>query len=242
MKARRLGARQFALIAGALFLCGAFLAGCDDERVTIIRDSSIPIPKHATWAWRPEAPPPPPRGQVRDHGDNRPVISRDVMNPPGNPPYNAPYNGGGPYRANMVREPESDNQEIRERVRLGIERELKDKGFQKVSDPAAADFLVDYHFAVRGHDAVVGYPYGGYPGLVCGPFGCWNSWGWGPPDMHYEDVHFREGTFVFDFVKQNTGRRAYRAIGEEPVRKKTFNQDEVNGAMHHLLRGLKSHS
>jgi hypothetical protein len=101
---------------------------------------------------------------------------------------------------------------------------------------------VDYHFAVRGHDALVGYPAGGYPGLVCGPFGCWNSWGWGPPEMHYEDVHFREGTFVFDFVKQNTGRRAYRAIGEEPVRKKTFNQDEVNSAMHHLLKGLKSHS
>lgn len=227
MKVRGFAVRHLALFAGALVLCGLFLVGCDDERVTMIRDRSIPVPKHATWAWRPEAPPPP-KAQLREDSDKRPVTSRDEIAP-------------RDRRDNVVREPDADQEAIRQRVRTAIEQQLTEKGFKQVSDPAEADFLVDYHFAVRSRNVLVPRGYGGYPGVVCGPFGCWNSWGWGPPDLHYEDVHFRAGTFVFDFVKRNTHQRAYRAIGQESVRNKNFTQDEVNAAIHHLLKGLKGH-
>ena len=225
MHARRFAVRSLPLIAAAIVLCGLFIAGCDDERVTTFRDRSVPISKHASWAWRP-MPAPPPNAQANTgSGDNRPVTSRDVMVP----------------RENVVHQPDPEQEAIRQRVRTAIEQQLTQKGFTQVSDPAVADFLVDYHFAERGHNVEVARGYGGYPGLVCGPFGCWNSWGWGPPEIHYEDVHFREGMFVFDFVKRNSGVRAYRAIGQESAHKNSFTQSDINESIHRLLGGLKGH-
>src|SRR2546422_768873 len=78
------------------------------------------------------------------------------------------------------------------------------------------------------------------PGLVCGPFGCWESWGWGPAAVGYENIRFREGTIVFDFTKQSTNRLAYRAIGQKPVHRDTFNQDEISEFVHHMLGKLKT--
>ena len=108
---------------------------------------------------------------------------------------------------------------------------------------AAADFLVDYHFAVQRHNMTVqtGYP-GGYPGVVCGPFRCWEGWGWGPPEVGYEHIRFREGTIVFDLVQRSTKHLVYRAIGEKPVNRKAFSltQDEIDGLVRHLLKDLKT--
>src|SRR5205814_207749 len=50
----------------------------------------------------------------------------------------------------------------------------------------------------------------------------------------------REGTVVFDFVKQSTKRLVYRAIGQKPVRRDTFNQDEISEFVHHILGKLKT--
>ena len=37
------------------------------------------------------------------------------------------------------------------------------------------------------------------PVLVCGYYGCWQSWGyWGPPGYAVRTVHYREGSIVFD--------------------------------------------
>jgi Domain of unknown function (DUF4136) len=222
MQSRGSRMRSLPLLAAALVLCGLFVAGCDDESLRITTDHTIPIPKHATWAWRP-APLPPAGAQAG--GDNRAVTSRDVINP----------------RGPVPSQPDPEQDAIRQRVRTAIEQQLTEKGFKQVSDPGAADFLVDYHFALHRQDVEVPRGYSGYPGLVCGPFGCYNSWGWGPPEYHYEDVHFREGTFVFDLVKSNTGARAYRAVGQEPTRNHDFTQDRVNRAIHRMLRDLKSH-
>jgi len=126
-------------------------------------------------------------------------------------------------------------------VRTAIEQSLTSKGFKQVSDPAAADFLVDYKFAVNRGNATVPVGYGGaYPGLVCGPFRCWESWGYGPAFAGYENVHFREGTIVFDLMQQDK-HPVYRAVGEKPVRRDAFSltQDEINGLVHHLLKDLK---
>ena len=216
MKYRMNGIGKSPLLAASVLICGLLLAGCDDH-VTVIRDPDIPVPKGSTWAWKPVAAP-------RD-ADRRPVISRDVIS----------------RRETIARGPSGDNEIVRERIRTAIELTLSSKGLRQVSDPRDAEFLVDYHVAVRRHNVSVEHVYpGGYPGLVCSPYGCWESWGWGPPEVSYENIRFREGTVVFDLVKESTRRLAYRAIGQKPVHRDTFNQDEINEFVHHMLGKLKT--
>jgi hypothetical protein len=182
----------------------------------VIRDPDIHVLKGSTWAWRPVAPP--------KDADKRPVVSRDVVS----------------RGETVARQSDADKEIVRQRIRTAIEQNLVSKGLKPVSDPQAADFLVSYHVAVRRHDVTVerAYP-GGYPGVVCGPYGCWESWGWGPPAVGYENIRFREGTVVFDFVKQSSKRLAFRAIGQKPVHRDTFSQSEISEFIHHMLGKLK---
>ena len=204
------------LMVASILAGGLLLAGCD-EHVEIIRDRDIPVLKHQTWAWGPTP--------VRKEAKNeRPVVSRDVI--------------GG--RETVAREADPANEVVRQELRTAIERQLTAKGLKQVSDPATADFLVDYHFAMRRHNATVERVYpGAYPGLVCGPFGCWQGWGYGPAEISYENIRFREGTFVFDLIRSDPKRLAYRAIGQEPAHHATFSNDQVEDMVHALLKGLK---
>jgi len=204
------------MLAASILLCGLGLAGCD-EHVEIIRDRDIPILKHQTWAWRP--------APVRQEAKNeRPVISRDVIG----------------RRPPAATEFDPADEIVRKELRTAIERRLTEKGLTQVSDAAAADFLVDYHFAMRRHNVTVERVYpGAYPGLVCGPYGCWQGWGYGPPEVSYENVRFREGTFVFDLFKRDAKRVAYRAIGMEPPYRTTISHDQVDSMVHALLKDLK---
>jgi len=204
------------LLAASILLCGLGLAGCD-EHVEIIRDRDIPVLKHQTWAWRP--------APVRKEAKNeRPVISRDVIG----------------SRETVVKENDPANEIVRNELRTAIERRLTEKGLTQVTDAVAADFLVDYHFAMRRHNVTVERVYpGAYPGLVCGPYGCWQGWGYGPPEVSYENVRFREGTFVFDLFKRDAKRVAYRAIGMEPPYRTTISHDQVDSMVHALLKDLK---
>ena len=43
-------------------------------------------------------------------------------------------------------------------VKTDIEQDLARKGFQQVSDPAAAEFLVDYHVGIRRATETVARP------------------------------------------------------------------------------------
>jgi len=213
------------LLTAAALLSLIFVAGCD-EYVQVTRDRDVRIARNATWAWRPaveEA------AAAARPGDNRPVTSRDDIR--------------RDQRAQPARrDPDANDDIVRGRVKTAIEQTLTSKGFKQVSDPAAAEFLVDYKFAVNRHNATapVGYP-GAYPGLVCGPFRCWESWGYGPAYLGYENIHFREGTIVFDWVQQSAKHLAYRAVGEKPVRRDAFSltQSDINDLVHHLLKDLK---
>ncbi|HEY2548478.1 MAG TPA: DUF4136 domain-containing protein [Candidatus Acidoferrum sp.] len=205
-------------------------AGCDDY-VQITRDRDVHIPRNATWAWRPVVEEPAVarnnRGPNNPTGDNRPVISRDE------PARNQPVRRG----------PDPNDEIVRGRVRTAIEQTLASKGFKQVSDPGAADFLVDYKYAANRHDATVPVAYGTpYPGLVCGPFRCWDSWGYGPAFVGYENIRFREGMIVFDLIQTRDRHQVYRAIGQKPVRRDAFSltQDEINDLTHHLLKDLKT--
>ena len=216
MKHRMKGIGKSPLLAASVLICGLLLAGCDDH-ITVIRDRDIPVLKGSTWAWKPVATP--------RYSDRRPVVSRDVIS-----------------RGEIIaRDPGANNEIVRQRIRTAIEQTLSSKGLRQVSDPQAADFLVDYHVAVRRHDVTVQRVYpGGYPGLVRGPFGCWESSGWGPTEVSYENIRFREGTVVFDLVEQSNKRLAYRAIGQKPVHRDTFNQGEISEFVHHMLGKLKT--
>lgn len=204
-------------------LCGGLLvAGCDDY-VQITRDPGVRIPKLATWAWRPAAE----QAKTRDARDARPVVSRDVIS----------------HGETAERDTKADNEMVRQRVKRAIEQTLTSKGLNPISDPKAADFLVDYQFAVERRNVRVPVAYGaGYPGVVCGPYGCWNSGGWGPTLVGYEHVRFREGTMVIDLVQQSTKHMVYRAVGEKHVNRNTFTltQEEINGLVHHLLKDLRT--
>ncbi len=203
----------------AACLSGLVAAGCDDH-VQITRDPDVRIAKGATWAWRPFTEP------VADR-DSRKVLSRDTTR------RNEP----------VSREMSAENQIVQDRVKTAMQQALTAKGLKQVSDPAAADFLVDYHFAVERRNATVQTVYpGAYPGLVCGPYRCWEGWGYGPAAVGYERIHFREGTIVFDLMQQATKHQVYQAVGEKPVRRDTFSltQDEINGLVNHLLKDLKT--
>jgi len=219
------------LLTAAAFVSLIFAAGCD-EYVRITRDRDVRIPKNATWAWRPvvEEAAVPRANRTPDNraGDNRPVTSRDDLT---RTPRNQP----------VARVPDPNDEVVRGRVKTAIEQTLSSKGFKQVGDPAAADFLVDYKFAVNRGNATVPVGYGGaYPGLVCGPFRCWESWGYGPAYVGYENIHFREGTIVFDWVQQDR-HPVYRAVGEKPVKRDAFSltQGDINDLVHHLLKDLK---
>jgi hypothetical protein len=215
MKYRTYGKGTSPLLAATVLVCGLLLAGCDDH-IEVIRDPGIPVYKGSTWAWRPMA-------ATRDE-DRRRVVSRDVIS----------------RRESIARDPYGSNDVVRERVRIAIEQALSSKGLRQVSDPRDADFLVEYHLAVRKHDVALQRVYASsYPGVVCGPYGCWESWGWGPPVVSYENIRYREGTIVFDLVNQSRKRLAYRAIGQKPVNRNTFSQNEITEFVHHMLGKLK---
>jgi hypothetical protein len=221
-------ARTSPLLLGALVASGLFFTGCD-AHVDVVRDHSVIIPKHATWAWRPDTAEKKDKDATSDD-----VISRDVISDDGR-------------SETISRDPRSDNETLRLAIRTDIEQEMRSKGFKQVADPAAAQFLADYHFAIRRHTAAEGGGYreggyrGGYPGFVCGPFGCWASytWGyWGGP-YGYRNPNYREGTIVFDFVQQSSNKVAFRAVGQKEMNNEALSTNHVRDAVHRLLRDLK---
>jgi hypothetical protein len=201
----------------------AFVAtGCDDH-VRITRDPDVRIRKGASWAWAPE-----PQLAAAPSRDGRRVLSRDTAGPP---------------PRDMVREDNPNNQIVQDKVRQAIQQTLMSKGLMQSSDPAKADFLVDYHFATEKRRETVQTVYpGAYPGLICGPYGCYRGWGYGPAAVGYEQVHWRAGTIAFNFMQNPSRHLVYQAIGEKPVRRDTFSltQDEINGLVNHLLKDLKA--
>jgi hypothetical protein len=207
-----------------LFLGGMVLAGCEDN-VEVLRDPDLHIAKGMTWAWRPMGTP----GQAKQDGQGRPVVSRDVIAP------SAP----APAPQTLESNRDWNTQANRNQLQQAIEHSLKSKGLVQVNDPATAAFLVDYHVAVKARTATSVYP-GGYPGVVCGPYGCWSGWGWGAPEMEFQNVRYHEGTFVIDLAERNPKKLAYRAISRKSLSNKTtITPYQAQEAVNQLLKSLK---
>jgi len=208
------------LPCAAVLACAAVFAGCD-EHIVVDRDPGVRIQKGMTWAWRPQ-----PQQQEARSESGRKVISRDVISPRDKRPQREFPN-------------HSQNDIVHTRTRITIEQTLKSKGLTEVSDPAAADFLVDYQVGVQGRRERVAVPVDP-PVLVCGYYGCWQSWGyWGPPGYAVRTVHYREGTIVFDLVRQADNKMAYRATYEKPLDWNGLDQEHVNSGVKKMLKELK---
>ena len=204
-----------ALLAGATAFA---LAGCDD-RVFYDRDSSIPIHRGMTWAWRPAGPPP---------GADRRAVSRDMVGPN--------REMAGPSRE-YRRNPDWENDIVRNRIAHAFEQNLSAKGLVQVNDASRADFLVEFQFGVQPRRERVATPV--YrSGLVCGYYGCRDGF-YGPPGAYVRTVQYHEGTIEFDLFDQQSNRPAYHAVRENQVHRDSFRDSEVNEGVKHLLKGLK---
>src|SRR5258706_1001594 len=193
MLPQRLVKGRATFLAIGAIACTALLSGCD-EYVHITRAPDVHIARHATWAWRPAA-------EEASQRDSRRVISRVDMR----------------RGETVTRETDADSDVLRGKVKSAIERNLAEKGLKEADDPEDADFLVDFHIAVRRRNMTVERVYPGvYPGLMCGPFGCYGGWGYGPAAVGYENVRFREGTIVVAVVENPSDHLVYRVVGEEP--------------------------
>ena len=201
------------LLAGVL-VGGLALVGCDDN-VEILRDPDVRVAKGMTWAWRPLTPPP---AKARKDGDDRQVVSRDVITT-------------APPQQRLESKREWNTEANRQLLKSAIERALNSKGLVQVSDPATADFLVDYHVAVKTRRATVEEVYPGWG---------WWGWGWGPPEVEFRTVRWHEGTFILDLALRNPKKLAYRAIGPKELNNKfTITPYQAQSAVNHLLKGLK---
>jgi hypothetical protein len=204
------------LMAAVLF-GGLALAGCDDRSVEIQRDPDVKIARGMTWAWRPMTPH---TANEKREAEGRPVVSRDVIN------------SASPAQQHLESNRDWNTEANRDRLREAIANGLRSKGLVQVNDPATADFLVDYHVAVRTERGAVQEVYPGW------------GWGWwGPPAVWYHPVRIHEGTFVLDMALQNPRKLAYRAIGHKDLGygyNRTISHYQAENAVNHLLNGLKT--
>jgi hypothetical protein len=216
--------RSRAFLPGvAVLACAAVFAGCDDH-VVVDRDPSVRIQRGMTWAWRPQ----PQAQDVRNDGGRR-VISRDVI----------PQRNGPPPQRAFPSHADPQKDIVHTRTRIAIEQTLASKGLTQVTDPAAADFLVDYQVGIQSRRERVAVPVD-YPVLVCGYRGCWESWGyWGPTGYAVQTVGYREGTIVFDLVRRGDDKMAYRATYEKLLDWNSLDQGHVNGGVKKMLKELK---
>jgi hypothetical protein len=206
----------------AVLACAAVFAGCDDH-VVVDRDPSVRIQKGMTWAWRPA-----PQAQEMRKEDGRKVISRDVI-----PQRNVPPQREFPAYA----DPQKDI--VHTRTRIAIEQTMASKGLTQVSDPGQANFLVDYQVGIQSRRERVAVPVNP-PVLVCGYYGCWNSWGyWGPAGYAVRTVPYRAGTIIFDLVRRGDDKMAYRATYEKALDWKGMEQNQVNSGVQKMLKELK---
>lgn len=204
--------------------CAAMLAGCDDH-LTVDRDPSVKIQKGMTWAWRPM---PLEKSEAHETGARK-VISRDVI----------PQSGAPAPKRNFPAHADPEKDMIHMRTRIAIEQTLASKHLKQVTDPAAADFLVDYQVGVENKRERVAQPVNP-PVLVCGYYGCWQSWGyWAPAGYVYRTEHYSEGSIVFDLVHSADDRLAYRAVYGKKLDEKGMDQQHVTSGVQKMLEKLQ---
>lgn len=141
--------------------------------------------------------------------------------------------------------PMIDNDIVHNRIQNAIAAQLEAKGLRRVDDAGKADFLVDYHMGV--HEAQTTVQNLRQPGprpvpvIQCGQKNCWQTWYWGywgPPEVSYHNVKYREGSLMIDLVQRSSGKLAWRAISQSPVTPDSYSDQQVNDGIAGMLKKL----
>lgn len=139
-------------------------------------------------------------------------------------------------------DPRVNNSIIHGRVQHAVEAVLAQKGFRQ-TDPARADFLVEYRVGVRDRRETVSQVVGPPPGPIgYGPYGPWGAgWAWGyygPPVVTTREIRYTEGALLIDLIQRSTGRLAFRATGTDSITREDGSEEAVREVVTRLLRDL----
>ena len=128
----------------------------------------------------------------------------------------------------------SRNPLVVQRAQDAIEAELARKGFSYISDPAAADFVVDFTIGSQERMDVQSYP-SAYVGPYWGYSGWWGSHYWG----NEIDVHqYREGTLSIDVFDAHTHKPVWHGWARKELTQS--DQEHSEGPIHAAVKAVLS--
>lgn len=129
-------------------------------------------------------------------------------------------------------DPRIDNDIIRERIRSAINTNLGAKGFQLVSDPAAAQLLVAYYIGIQpGTDYRVNTYGPSYYGYGWGMYGA-------PTDVDVRAVNYVEGTLILDLKDRSSGQLAWRATSTKRINEGDGAQARIDALVANMVKAL----
>ncbi len=115
---------------------------------------------------------------------------------------------------------------VMQRAQDDIIQDLVSKGYQPASDPAAADFAVDFTIGSRERTDINSYP---EPYAAMG----WGGWGWGPGwwggpywGSTLDVRQVREGTLSIDVFDAHTHRPVWHGWAKKDLSRQDIEQSE----------------
>lgn len=130
-----------------------------------------------------------------------------------------------------------DNPLVVQRTEDDITQELIRKGYQQASDPATADFAVDFTIGSRERTDINSYP-APYAGVGWTGWGGGPGWWGGPYWGNTIDVRqVREGTLSIDAFDTHTRRPVWHGWAKKDLSRQDIEQSEgpIRGAVQAVL-------
>jgi hypothetical protein len=124
--------------------------------------------------------------------------------------------------------PFADNDLLRKKLRIAIEKALDERGFVRVETPEEADFLVTWDVTLEEQIRVNGVASGGYYGGYYG----YRVW-----DGTSTVRTYQESTLIIDLIDAKTRQLAWRGWGDRvvPTRDRDRGQERLNMGARDIL-------
>lgn len=127
------------------------------------------------------------------------------------------------------------NPVVRQWINAAVERELAARGLGRAATGVRPDFLVAYHAWGKTKIEVSQYGYGYYPGPYYYGYGMYP---YGAASGVVTDVReYKEGTFVLDFVDNETKLLAWRGTASGTLAGSEPTPADVNDIVSQVLKG-----
>lgn len=132
--------------------------------------------------------------------------------------------------------PSVRNPVVREWINAAVQRELAAKGCSRAPTGVQPDFLVAYHAWGKTKVEVSQYGYSYMPGPYYYGYGMYP---YGAAGGVVTDVReYKEGTFVLDFVSNETKQLAWRGTASGTLAGSQVTPDEVTDIVHSVMAGF----